>query len=960
MNSTNFYTLPAILLGLFLSCSLRAQVSTVTLKSIPLTTSFLPEDYQGGIQNWDIAQDERGYLYVANNFGLLEFDGHHWQNHPVSNSTRVRSVLVHRRRVYTGGQGQFGYFEPDTTGSLRFVSLKDSLSEKDQNFDDVWKIHHYRDQIVFSTHTHLFFYQEDTHTLEVLRVNQPLGFTFAWEQELLTYSAEQGLLMLKDQQLEPYPSGDYYRGKMVMGMIREDPQHYLVVTLEGEVSRITPEGVTVLEACTQLLRGVTVNAVSELTNGTLAIGTQNQGVYLLSRDGTLVQQLTQEAGLNSLTVASLHEDQFNNLWVGLNNGISYVELNSPFSLINEKTGLPGSGYTAKAYQNAVYLGTNNGLYYTRSQPYDAYHPVKNSDGQVYALSEVDQDLVLNHHRGAFRIVGDQALPFFEQEGTWSMKKVPGQALYLCGGYDGFYFFRKRNGQFELVQKMQGFSESSRVFEFDAHRTLWMSHGYKGVYRLGVTQDLMSPPISFFGAQDGFPSNILINVYKIDDELVFPAQHGVYAYDTTAQSFRPHEVFDPLLADYGHVSKMVQDALGNVYFIADNQLGLLRKNTLGGYTLETNVFHRINKLLSDDLENINIIDLEHILIGAREGFVVFNPLTDVHKPEDYLTYLKQVVLTGTDSLVYGGQLSRPPDSARFGPNEHSVRFQFASPYFDGMEDIQYSYRLRGFDERWSAFGAASAKEYTNLGSGRYTFEVKARNIYGQLSQPARYTFTILAPWYATRTAYGVYTLLVLGVLGVWYQRLRKKHEREKVQLEQEKLRALLEKESEFTRVQQRSTRQIMELEHDKLESEIAHKNKRLAGVTMHLITKNEFIIDMKKELKQAIHQKKNLKEEVSRVIKSIDRNVTLEDDWEEFAQHFDQVHGDFIKRLKAEYPHLTHQDTKLSSFLRMGMSTKEIASLLHNTVRGVEISRYRLRKKLDLDRGTNLVEFMVNF
>lgn len=945
---------------LLLSFSLQAQISDVTLKTVPLTTSFLPEDYQGGMQNWDITQDDRGYIYVANNFGLLEFDGNRWQRYLVDNNTRLRSVLAHHDRIYAGGQGQFGYFESGEAGTLQFVSLKDSLEGDARNFDDVWKIHRYRGQIVFSTTTHLFFYQESTNALEAVRADQPLGFTFAWEQELFAYSSEKGLLALRDHDLTPPPFGDNYRGKTVVGMIKEEARQFLVVTEGGDVSRITPRGVIPLEKCSRQLRGVTVNAALELSNGNLAIGTQNQGVYLLSMEGKLIRHLTQETGLSSLTVASLHEDQFNNLWIGLNNGICYVELHSPFSLINEKTGIPGSGYTAHAYQGNVYLGTNNGLYYTDAQQDDPYHPIESVVGQVYALSEVGSHLVLNHHRGAFQIDGDQAVSFFDGMGTWAMKKIPDQPLYLCGGYDGFYVFREENGRFELVRKLEDFSESSRVFEFDSHHTLWMSHGYKGAFRLDLSPELTEPLVRFFDSQDGFPSNILINVFKIEEELVFPAEHGIYAFDSVTQSFQPHEVFDPLFADYEHVSMMEEDELGNIYFIADNQLGLLRKNTLGEYTPETDVFHRINKLLSDDLENINIIDFGHILIGAREGFVAFDPLTNVYKPENYLTYIRQVTLTDADSLVYGGRPAGQVGNASFDHDENSIRFRFASPYFDGMEDIQYSYRLRGFDHRWSAYSTASVKEYTNLSPGEYVFEVRARNTYGQPSEPARYMFTILSPWYATRTAYGVYALFVLGGLGVLYWEIRKKHEREKGQLQREKLQALLEKESEFMVVRQKNTQQIMQLEHDKLESEIAHKNKRLAGVTMHLITKNEFIIDVKKELKQAIHQKKNLKEEVSRVIKSIDRNITLEDDWEEFAQHFDQVHGDFIKRLKAEHPQLTPQDTKLSSFLRMGMSTKEIASLLHNTVRGVEISRYRLRKKLALDREVNLADFMMNF
>jgi len=87
---------------------------------------------------------------------------------------------------------------------------------------------------------------------------------------------------------------------------------------------------------------------------------------------------------------------------------------------------------------------------------------------------------------------------------------------------------------------------------------------------------------------------------------------------------------------------------------------------------------------------------------------------------------------------------------------------------------------------------------------------------------------------------------------------------------------------------------------------------------------------------------------------------LEDDWEKFSYHFDQVHSNFIKRLKQGYPNLTPKDQKLCAYLRMNLTSKEIAPLLNISVRGVEISRYRLRKKLSLNKEENLSEFMMSY
>ena len=938
--------------------SFRSYAQPTALPSVPLTTAFSTEDYHGGIQNWDITQDHRGFIYVANNFGLLEFDGTQWHNYGVPNSTRIRSLLIDSTRVYVGGQGQLGYFESDAAGNFQFTSLRELIDEEDGALDDVWNICRYQEFIVFCSFDKLLLY--DGTTVQVVHPNILLGNTFAVGDQLFSYSETYGLLTLQQQRLVPHPQGAFFKDKRVVAMFKDGPGQTLVVTHQGEMIRLDSSQVHVRATLGDVLEEIIVNTAVRLADGTFALGTQNNGVLIVSEIGELLRRVTNEAGLKSRTVTALYQDQFSNLWVGLNNGICYVELNSPFSLINEQAGIPGTGYTARAFRDHYYLGTNNGLYVLPPEN-PQYEKVDNSYGQVYALAEVDSQLILHHHRGAFTVDQDRAEPFFEQTGTWYMRKVPERAAYLCGTYEGFYLFKKERGQFQIIKKVQGIDESSRVFEFDEDRDLWMTHGYKGVYRLAMQHDLNEPEISFFNHRNGFHSDILINVYRIDGRLLFPGEWGIFTYQPTTQTFGVDSTFNRLLAPYRHVSVMRQDALGNIYFIADNQLGVLRKSSTGDYQIETDAFYRINKYLSDDLGNINIIDLEQVLVGAQEGFVMFNPLTKVFRPDRYLTYLRQVMTLGpTDSLVYGGGLAASTDTISLAHDDNALRFTFAAPYFDGMQDTQYRYTLAGFDDNWSTYAPATHKEYTNLPPGNYTFRVQARTIYGQEGEPASFAFTIRPPWYATHQAYVGYSLLLVGLLLLALKDIQKRHRREKHALQEEKRQALLRKEEEFQQAARRSAEQIMRLENEKLESEITHKNKRLAGVAMHLLTKNEFIIDVKKELKHAVTYQKNLVTDVNKVIKSIDKNITLDDDWREFEQHFDQVHGDFIKRLKAEYPNLTAQETKLAAFLRVGMTTKEIANLLHNTVRSVEISRYRLRKKLTLERETNLVDFMMGF
>ena len=130
--------------------------------------------------------------------------------------------------------------------------------------------------------------------------------------------------------------------------------------------------------------------------------------------------------------------------------------------------------------------------------------------------------------------------------------------------------------------------------------------------------------------------------------------------------------------------------------------------------------------------------------------------------------------------------------------------------------------------------------------------------------------------------------------------------------------------------------------------------------MHLVQKGELMTKLKTELNTILKSVENEKatQEIKKLIKVLGEDNRMDQDWEHFAQHFDKVHSDFVLLLKAKHPDISPSEIKLCSFLRMNLSSKEIAQLLNISVRGVEISRYRLRKKLNLSSGDNLFDYLI--
>jgi DNA-binding CsgD family transcriptional regulator len=157
-------------------------------------------------------------------------------------------------------------------------------------------------------------------------------------------------------------------------------------------------------------------------------------------------------------------------------------------------------------------------------------------------------------------------------------------------------------------------------------------------------------------------------------------------------------------------------------------------------------------------------------------------------------------------------------------------------------------------------------------------------------------------------------------------------------------------------------ELVHLSNENLQNEIAHKSAQLANSTMAMVRKNEVLGEIKQELDSQKHElgARMPTKYYNRLTRLIDQEMKNESEWEAFEALYDQAHGDFFKRLKADFPGLTPSDLRLCAYLRMNLSSKEIAPLLNITVRGVEERRYRLRKRMNLGSDENLTERIMTY
>jgi DNA-binding CsgD family transcriptional regulator len=926
--------------------------TNANLLSIPLKKHFSSSEYRGGIQSWAFDQDTSGVFYVANNMGLLEFDGNTWTKYEVPNCTRVRAVKVdHLNRIFVGGQGQIGYFQFTEYG-MDFTSLLSLLPPEQQIIAETWEILHNEDKLFFLTESLLLVY--DSTNFWALDTPGYVQHIFIFNHQILIQVYNAGLFVLNGNDFV-HMNGSEKIPEIVAAVSNASESFFL--SNSGEVYRYKAEKFTLIDS--PFVKNTITTAI-QLHNGDYAVGTQNSGLYIFDSDFSLKQHLTKREGLSDRTIKALYEDNFNNLWVALNNGIDYLELSLPFSLINEDIGLEGTGYAACKHNDKTYLGTNNGLYTQKKEQGNEDLPrphllIPGSEGQVYNFSTIGGDLILNHDKGAF-LVDQNRLKKFHDIGSWKFIPTPIPELVLGGDYQGISYFKKQENAWVKTGVVPHLNESSRILEYENDTILWMTHGLKGAYRLRFdsNMNLIEKP-EHFGHQNGFPSNTKISVFPIDDNLVFTAEKGIYDFDQTQSKFIINSFFKEWLAD-GHVSEIVSDGNNSIYFIQEKMMGALFQEKFGIYQKKTAVFKHINKLINDDLPNITILDDKHVLIGAKEGFVLYNPQKNILINENFKVIFRSIDLQISDDSI----IKYNPYQANgmeIDVNQ-TLRVSYAAPYFDGFEDLTYSYRLVPLEEKWSEWSSRSNMEYPYLPPGSYTFEVKSKNIYEQQSKTSAFSFKVLEPWYNTTWAKFFYSVFGLSLVVLILVLQRRKHLAENLQLAYQSKHALKAKDDTIVQISKESRSEIERLMGEKLKTELNLKNEQLTTITMHLLQVSDFLQNLRSRIIGLVVQGKDCKE-LNQIVKEIDENLSDHNSWDQFAYHFDQVHSGYLKKLSQNNVNLSPREIKLASFLRMNMSSKEIAKLLNISDRGVELARYRLRKKLKLSRDQNLVEYLID-
>ncbi|MFC0181703.1 regulatory protein, luxR family [Pseudarcicella hirudinis] len=964
----------SVLWGIIFSISAHILYAQNTI-GLPEITNFSKKNYVAGTQNWGILQDKNGIMYFANNEGLLTFDGVFWKTYPLPNKSKVRSMAFgNDHKIYVGAEDEFGYFSPDKNGNLTYFSLKKLIHDKDSAFSDVWNICEYNGGLFFRASNKIFQYKD--HSIAVYKPVSHWRFLGKSHDLLIAQDFDKGILQYHNGGWQPFLQNSALpSGALVTAFIPLEDGRSLLTTLEHGIYLIKDQTASPLYSpFLSLVSSHRIYSAVQVSPDRLALSTSLAGCYIINTRGEFIQKITKSEGLQNNNILSSFIDKNHNLWLGLDNGITSIAYNNAIKNIFPENDRESGGYTSALYNNTLYLGTSKGLYKVPvganvsdlSYVTGKFSFVENSKGQVWNLSEINGKMLMAHHEGIFQVANNTAQRLLGNNGFWTflpLSSISPAPVIVSGSYNGIHFLTYKNQSFQMTGAVPDFYLSSRFICIDNENTIWMSHPYRGVYRISVN-NYTNASSKLYDSKNGLPVSLNNNyVYKVKNRIVVATEKGIYEYNHFKDRFEPSEYFRKLFKDI-KVFLLKEDASGNIWFTSNNQLGVI---DLSKSKPETVYFPELTNKMVSGFENITILNENNVLVGGETGFYHINYPKYKQNQNEISVQLRSLKAYGqSDSLIFGGYFGEvnmlkhqaigqiPKISSQF----NTLDFAFSSTLFSQQSSIEYAYFLEGFDNSWSGWTKKTEKEYSRLPYGLYRFQVKARNNFGKESAVASYSFEVLPPWYLTFWAYLYYAVLVGVLVYLAYKWQKRKFVRQQLKYreEQQKLQYLHQLELA------RNDKEIVRLKNEKLESEITHKNSDLASSAMHLVQKAEILNKIRTDLVKIARQTNmdDLKDDLKKMVKMVDEENKIDSDWGQFSVHFDKVHSNFLIALKEKYPNLSATELKLCAYLRMNLSTKEIAQLMNISSRSVEVSRYRLRKKLQLPSEINLFNFFLDF
>ena len=749
-------------------------------KGIPYFQNFTVSDYDAHVQNWAAAQLDNGMMYFANTKGILEFDGAKWRKLSLANNSPALGLDASDVGiVYVGGINEIGYLEESNSGRLEYVSLRSKLEDKTLNLGGVRKVYAKQEGVYFVAQGYLL-HLDAKGTLKTFDLDNNYQNTFGFSigDKFYLQSARNGLEEIHNGARTSILSTSELGGKKIHG-INVFGDGLLLSTYEKGLFLLKDNKlIPFAEKYLDFFKDAKIYCTNKLSSGEIALGTRRRGVILINQKGEISGLFNESTGILNGNITFIFEDRQNGLWLCMGNGISRVEYPSPFSHYNDLLGLKGAVNDCAYFEGRLYALTNTGgVFMETSRSHteaERFESIPGMDMQSWRLLPLDDELLAFTSKGIFSIKNGEATKISSKGGKRCTRSRLDPNRVWIGIEKGIFSIYNQKGQWITEEMLPGYQDFTYVFEVTKKGSLWVGSLFNGIYKIDFPKDSHgkivrdNPLVKHYDTLSGLPNMKSNRVFRVGEEIVFTTKNGLYHFDETTERFKPNFWLGEKYADSSRwFSWIYQDYAKNIWMHSGSSgtdefaKGKLDEN--GTFTYLSLPFNRFASSIT--VYDVHLGPAEQTFFHGPQGIMQYDGSWDKNYTPKIKALLRKVTLN--DSVKHWGLPPKQAPELSYGKNR--LNFEYALPSYDDISMNQFQYKLKGYDVSWSDWTQEVGKEYTNLSEGSYQFMVRAKNVYGQISEQGGYQFRVLPPWYRTLWAYLAYivgSILIFTLLLKW--------------------------------------------------------------------------------------------------------------------------------------------------------------------------------------------------
>ena len=900
-------------------------------QTIPFFKNYTKNDYQGENANWDITQDKSGTIYTANNYKLLEYNGNEWKKYELPKHLVIRSAKVIEDTLFTGAYQEFGYWLHNNKNELIYKSLSEKFSVDFFKNDAIWKIYKFKEEIVFQSFKGMYLFNKNKGEIQKIPFPDISAiFTYNFNNSIYLASKYGGVYQLKNNEFVYEEWSKPLQDFTIQSMVAFEGGFLLGTQLNGIYLYKNNILSKWLDKDSPIIDGIEINNLS-IVDQKLCIGSINNGLLILNKQKELLYTINTNNGLLNNTVLSQYEDASGNLWLGLDNGFACVYLSSPLYAFNDKSGKLGTLYAiAKSRKDPdlEYLGSNHGVFKKENNKLSF---IENSNGQVWNLKQIGNEIICGHNNGTF-LIKNGVFEFLSTiSGGTRLIPTENPNEFIQGNYSGLSkFIRSKTGW--KISHFQNADYRVSELALDKNNNFWIVSPHNGIYRFKQDGEILIE-------NKHYPLEKFQHIFQLNNDIFLTGKKQVFKYDIINDTIIKDEILTEKLMPLDKVM-----AFQDKFIVTKNENRINILDISSNKTLQLSSKITENKLVQD-FDFAKAIN-DSIYLFLDDGYLLVDMSNQNIEVQDKNA-------PSIASLSINEELKKIDSLYKIPYKKNSIRFSLTNHKPANYLQHSFKYKLEGYDQCWEITNSNKIT-FENLPKGDYRLLVK--NISGnQESKVLSYKFTILPPWYFSVQAIIGYILFIFLSFYLIHLYNKRRYIRKQNRFERE---LAYKNELELKEEKIENHKRLAELEKKQLREQLDSKRRELATYAASMAKKEEILNQLEKEI-----NKEEIKKEHSklydRLNKFKEKQSHSEDDWKLFERNFNEVHDNFFKKLQEDFPKLTPKDLKLCAYLKMNLSSKEIAPLIGITYRSVELHRYRLRKKLNLDKKDSLVKFLLS-